>query len=116
MSSLSWPSIGFYCAFGIFVFYQQLHAAHFRGASQAFGFALSLSALLGMLTGLIYLIYYGIQVVWWAPLIIFVIGILTSMLGNLVELIIGKFALSFAGFIGWPLCAYFMFSYIPMST
>ena len=116
MSSLSWPSIAFYCAFGIFVFYQQLHVKYFRGASQIFGLILSLSAFLGMLTGLAYLVYYGWHVVWWAPLIIFVIGILVSMLGYFIERLVGKFTLSFVGFVGWPVCAYFMFAYVPVGT
>ncbi len=55
MQTLSWTSIAFYCAFGVFVFYQQLHVKNFRGASQGFALALNLSALAGMLTGIAYL-------------------------------------------------------------
>lgn len=116
MSSLSWPSIAFYCVFGIFVFYQQLHAKHFRGANQTFGLILSISAFLGMLTGFAYLIYYGWYVTWWAPIIIFVLGILASMCGFIVERVVDRFQLSFAGFVAWPVCAYFMFAYVPVST
>jgi hypothetical protein len=113
MQSLSLPSIAFYCVFGIFVFYQQLHVRHFRGASQTFALALSISAFAGMLTGFAYLIYYGYSVVWWAPVIIFVIGIVASILGFLLERIIGSLAVSLGGFIGWPVCAYLMFRYVP---
>ncbi len=56
MQTLSWTSIAFYCAFGVFVFYQQLHVKNFRGASQGFALALNLSAFAGMLTGVAYLI------------------------------------------------------------
>ncbi|TCP03282.1 hypothetical protein [Caldimonas thermodepolymerans] len=113
MESLSWASIGFYCLFSIFVFYQQLHAKNFRGASQAFGLILSLSAFLGMLTGLSYLIYYGWSVVWWAPIVILVIGIASALIGFVIERVLGAFTLSMAGFIGWPVCAYLMFKYVP---
>jgi hypothetical protein len=113
MQSLSGPSIGFYCLFGIFVFYQQLHARNFRGASQSFALALNVSALLGMATGLAYLVYYGWSVVWWAPIVIFIIGIVASMLGLLIERIVGAMALSLSAFIGWPVSAYFMFRYVP---
>ena len=113
MQSLSWPSIGFYCLFGLFVFYQQLHVKNFRGASQQFALALNISALIGMLTGFAYLIYYGWSVVWWAPVVIFVIGLLSSMLAFAVERRIGAATLSLGGFIGWPVSAYFMFRYIP---
>ena len=117
MQTLSWPSIAFYSAFSIFVFYQQLHRKNFKGASQSFALVLSISAFASMLTGLAYLLYYGWSVVWWAPILIFVIGSLaSSILGFVVERIVGPFVISLSGFIGWPVCAYFMFSYVPAAT
>jgi hypothetical protein len=116
MQILSWTSIAFYCIFGIFVFYQQLHVKNFQGASQSFSLALNVSALAGMLTGFAYLAYYGWSVVWWAAIAIFFIGLVASMLGFLVERIVGSLALSLGGFIGWPVCAYFMFRYVPSAT
>lgn len=116
MQTLSLPSIVFYCGFSIFVFYQQLHVKNFQGASQSFALALNISAIAGMLTGLAYLVYYGWSVVWWAPILILVIGLLASMLGFFVERVVGSLALSLGGFIGWPVCAYFMFSYVPVAN
>jgi len=116
MQYFGWTSIAFYCLFTIFVFYQQLHARDFRGASQAFGLILSLFAFAGMLTGLGYLIYYGWSVTWWVPIPIFIIGLLASFLGFLIERLVGKFTLSMLGFIGWPACAYFMFAFVPHGT
>ena len=116
MQSLSWPSIAFYCLFGIFVFYQQLHVKHFQGASQSFLLALNISALVGMLAGICYLVYYGWSVVWWAPIVIFIIGLVASVLGVLLERFVGTLALSLGGFLGWPLCAYLMFAYVPAAT
>jgi hypothetical protein len=113
MQALSWSSIGFYCLFGIFVFYQQLHIENFRGSSQGFDLALNISSFLGMFTGLAYLVYYGWHVVWWASIVIFVIGIVAATLGVLVERTFGAMTLSTSAFIGWPICAYFMFSYVP---
>jgi hypothetical protein len=113
MQTLSWPSIAFYCLFGIFVFYQQLHVKNFQGANQSFALVLSISAFAGMLTGFSYLIYYGWSVVWWAPIVIFVIGLTTSVLGFFLERLVGPIVLSLSGFIGWPISAYFMFSYVP---
>lgn len=114
MANISWMSVLFYCLFGTFVYYQQLHVRDFQGASKAFELVLSLSALAGMVTGLGYLVYYGWVVVWWAPIMIFVIGLLFTFLGVFVELLLGKFTLSLLGFIGWPVCAYFMFHYVPV--
>jgi hypothetical protein len=112
MQALSWPSIGFYCLFSIFVFYQQRHAKNFRGSSQGFALALNISALLGMATGLVYLVYYGWNVGWWAALVAFVLGLLASMLGFWIERLVGAAALSIGAFVGWPFCAYFMFGYV----
>lgn len=113
MQTLSWPSIAFYCVFGIFVFHQQSHVKNFQGTSQSFALVLNISAFAGMLTGIAYLVYYGWFVVWWAPIVIFVIGLVASMLGFLAERLVGSLALSLGGFVGWPVCAYFMFSYVP---
>ena len=113
MQALSWYSIGFYCLFGIFVFYQQLHIKNFQGASGAFNLALAISAFSGMIVGFAYLGYYGWTVVWWAPIVIFGIGLAASTFGFLLERLVGRFALSLGGFIGWPVSAYFMFRYVP---
>ncbi|MDZ4406233.1 hypothetical protein [Prosthecobacter sp.] len=113
MQSISWLSVLFYCLFGMFVFYQQLHVRSFRGSSKGFEAILTLSAIAGMITGLAYLIYYGWTVVWWAPILIFVVGILFTIVGVFVERLLGLFALSLLGFIGWPLCALAMFKHIP---
>lgn len=113
MPTLSWPSIAAYCLFGIFVFYQQLHVKNFRGASQVFAMVLNISAFAGMLTGLVYLVYYGWVVVWWAPVVIFIIGLLASLVGLIFERAAGSLALSLGGFVGWPVSAYLMFHYIP---
>lgn len=113
---LSLPSIAFYCLFGIFVFYQQLHVKNFQGASQSLALALNISAFAGMLTGLAYLVYYGWSVIWWAPIVIFVIGLVASTLGFFLERVVGSLALSLGGFVGWPVSAYFMFSYVPSAT
>jgi hypothetical protein len=113
MESLSWMSVLFYCLFCTFVYYQQLHIRHFQGASKAFELLLSLSAFAGLITGVVYLVYYGWTVVWWAPMVIFVIGILFTFIGVFIEQLLGKLTLSFLGFIGWPVCAYLMFHYVP---
>lgn len=116
MSSISWTSAAFYSLFSIFVFYQQLHLKSFRGASQGFGALLATSALIGTVTGFIYLGYYGWHVSWIAAVLIFVLGIVVGVTGMFIERIIGAFSLSMIGFIGWPLCAYFMFKHVPVAS
>lgn len=106
-------SVLYFCLFGNFVYYQQLHVRDFQGGSRVFELILSVSAFAGMITGLVYLIYYGWTVVWWAPVVIFIVGLLFTVVGVVIELLLGKFTLSLSGFIGWPVCAYFMFHYVP---
>ena len=114
MEVISWSSALFYMFFGIFVYYQQLHVRDFQGESQLFNLLLTLSAFAGMLTGLAYLLVYGWTVVWWAPVLIFLISVVAgTTVGVIVESVVGKHALSLLGFVGWPLCAYWMFQAIP---
>ena len=113
MQTLSWSSITAYCLFDIFVFYQRSHVKYFHGASQTFYQALNISAIAGMLTGSAYLVYYGWSVVWWAPVVIYIVGLLASLPGGLLARVVGWPALSLVGFVGWPVSAYFMFHYIP---
>jgi hypothetical protein len=113
MQSISWLSAFWYCLFSMFVYYQQIHVRDFRGASKGFELVLILSAFAGIVTGLSYLIYYGWTVVWWVPILIFVAGMLFTIVGVLIERLLGPFMLSLLGFIGWPLCAVAMFKYVP---
>ncbi|MBP9826440.1 MAG: hypothetical protein KBF21_19585 [Thermoanaerobaculia bacterium] len=113
METFSFPSIGMYCLFCTFVSYQILHAQHFRGASQAFLGILSISGLLGVLTGLVFLIYYGWHTTWWAPLVVFAIGFFSFSFSVFMERLLGAFTISLLGFIGWPVCAYYMFKFVP---
>ena len=101
MESLSWTSVLFFCLFGAFVHYQQLHVRDFQGASQAFELILSLSVFAGMITGVVCLIYYGWTVVWWVPIVTLVIGILFTFVGVVIEQLLGKFILTLLGFIGF---------------
>lgn len=112
MSTFVWPSIGLYCLFGVFVFYQQLHARNFRGGSEALGLALSVSAFAGTVTGLVYIGYYGWHISWWAAAVVLVLGIVAGMAGVAFERLTGPFVISMLGFVGWPVCAYFMFKFL----
>lgn len=67
----------------------------------------------GMLTGIVYLIYYGWVVVWWAPFVIFFISLAVSFFAFSIERVISTQNISLLGFVGWPLCAYLMFYFVP---
>ncbi len=63
--------------------------------------------------GLVYLVYYGWSVSWWAPFVIFPLGMLACIAGLALERVAGPLVLSLAGFVGWPVSAYLMFQSIP---
>lgn len=116
MDAISWPSLLSYCAFSAFIFYQQRHVHQFKGASQGTLLALNLSVLIGRFTGLVYLVYYAWAVAWWAPIVIFAAGILSTGVGVAIEKLVGELSISLFGFAGWPICAYLMFVTMPSST
>lgn len=111
--ALPWAVVITYCLYSMFIFYQQLHAKNFRGDSQIFLSTLVVSGFTGMLTGLMFLVYYGFMVVWWAPFVLFGLGLACQFVSNIIEGLIGAFALSMLGFIGWPVCAFLMFTSVP---
>lgn len=114
MNNFDTLNILYYCIFGTFVYYQQLHLKNFRGASKIFKQLLTVFAFVGMIVGLVFLIYYGYKVTWWAPFIILLLGLLSMFIAVYIEKLIGTLTMSLLGFIVWPLCAYLMFSTIPI--
>lgn len=110
---IPWTVIIPYCLLSMFLYYQKLHAKDFRGASRTFWNILVSTGFIGTATGIVFLIYYGFKVIWWAPLLLFVLGIGFQMLSTFLEDLIGIFAISMLGFIGWPICAVFMFISVP---
>ena len=112
-NAMPWAVVIPYCLLSMFLYYQKLHAQHFRGASQTFWYILVFTGFIGMVTGIVFLIYYGFKVAWWAPLLLFVLGIGFQMLSTFFEDLIGMFAISMLGFVGWPICAILMFISVP---
>ena len=79
-----------------------------------FELILSIFAFVGMIVGFGYLIYYGYKVSWWSPFVVFGIGLLFKFLAVFIERLLGKFTMSLIGFVIWPICAYLMFTTIPV--
>jgi hypothetical protein len=110
MSNVNFDILIYYVICSIFVFYQQLHVKNFRGSSQGFQSLLSIFSSVGMITLVVFIVYYAIQVSIVGAGIIFVAGLLAGFIGPIFERFLGAHTLSFIGFIGWPLCAYLMFT------
>ena len=67
----------------------------------------------GVVTGVAYLIYYGATVSILAAVITFFSGLLSALVGFVLERMIGALTISMVGLVGWPICAYLMFATIP---
>jgi hypothetical protein len=93
-----------------FVNTHQRHAMRFRGASQGYLLALQASVLLGSLVGLGLLGYYFMQVAWYWPLVLFMVGSLVGgLLFGFLDGKIGQLGMSMFTFIGWPASAVWAF-------
>ena len=75
-------NILYFCLFSIFVHYQRIHVMIFRGESQIFQLILSFFAITGNIIGIVFLVIYGIKLVWWAPFLLFFLHLLQSLLRN----------------------------------
>jgi hypothetical protein len=100
--------------FGLFLFYHSKH--HSSGSMPPGGVGeklIGVSIIAGALTNILFLVYFGIQVAWWASLVLLALFIPFLIIGVVAERIIGRLGLVFTGFVGWPTCAYFMFTNVP---
>lgn len=93
-----------------FVNTHQRHAMNYRGESQDYLHALKASVLLGRLVILGLLGYYFMQVEWYWPVALFIIGSLVGgLLFGLLDATIGQFIMSILAFFGWPASAIWAF-------
>ncbi len=106
-----------YVVFSLLLFYQQLHIKNFGGASQGLLALLNVFALIAMLFGIAFLLYFGYKVSWLFALALFAIALVVKFAWFSVEAKLGfrgaAPVLSLLGFVGIPVCGYFMLSSIP---
>jgi|GEM_PF-1381208 len=89
-----------------FVNTHQRHARTFRGASQNALIAIQVSSFIGSVVGLILLLFYWAQVVWYWPVILFLIGsIIGGLLFGYLDAVLGQLGMTLIAFIGWPAAA-----------
>lgn len=107
--TFSWPAAAWYAAFTVFLNFHLMHARSFRGASRNFATALSLSSMLGFVVGVVYLLAYGWMISWLVAAGLVALSFLARVASITLELMLEQWVLSLVAFVGWPLCAYFMF-------
>lgn len=98
-----------YIAFGVCLFYQQLHIRNYKGESRAFLSILFVFAISGTVTGISFLIFCFIKYFWWTPIVLLAAGLLSQMPATLLEIIVRPFYISLAGFVVMPVAACVMF-------
>ncbi len=117
MKELPWSVVVPFCILSFFIYYQQLHINYFRGSSQRAFYILAFSSFIGFFTGIVFLFYYGIKVIWWAPLILLAISILFKFITTCLEILflgeLARFIFSITGLLVWPICAIFLFINTP---
>ena len=99
--------------FGLFLFYQSQHHSSGSVPSGNPEYVIGISIMSGALCNIIFLLYLGYRTVWWSPLLILVLFVPFLFIGVILERIIGRVWLAVLGFVGWPICAYFMFANVP---
>ena len=99
--------------YAIFLFYQNMHLRTIAAMKNFLYYALWTSTLLGAAVGAFWLYYYASHVIFYAPFLILIAAIVIILFASSLEKIIPVGMISLAGFVGWPIAAYYMFLYIP---
>ena len=116
--SLPLPLIGAFTGLVFFSLAQATYSTSFKGEAAGIQAAATLSALLGVVVGLIYLAYYGYSTAWYWPFALLAIGVVSNWLLRSVAVRIAdprnvNMTLGLIGFIGWPAAAILAFILTP---
>lgn len=110
MNEMPWLLILAWVGLFGFLNSHQRHIASFNGNSKGILAALNLSFMLGMLVALGLFVYYFLQVSWYWPIVLFLIGsIVGGILFGALDSLIGGLTTSMMAFVGWPICAFCFF-------
>lgn len=107
------PLIIAYSFFAYFAYYQKLHFRDFHGRSQNFRAFLMLFTFASSLFGMGFMIYYAFTVKWWAPVVLFCVGLVTFAPLMAIERLMPPWILSLLGFIFVPVCGVLMVLFLP---
>ena len=102
-----------YAVLAIFAAQQKFCLQEFRGGSLKYELMLGYFMAATSMFGIGYLIAYGIMVCWWAPIVLFLIGLLAWWSVLFLERFIPLFVWGLVSFIAVPVCAFFLISAFP---
>jgi TPR repeat protein len=106
-----------YIGFTFFLFYQTLHIRNFKGASEAYKFALNIFVLISRLFGISFLLYWGYHYSWGQIIYLYGLGLIFKPMWFYVEAKLGLshayWMFSLAGFIVIPICGLTMWNALP---
>ena len=106
-----------YGIFAVFASQQKFCLRDFRGSNQSYKLALAVFATLTSLFGIGFLVYYGFHTTWWAPLLLFAVGLLVYIPFTSLEASVEKFMplqiWGMLSFIVVPVCAVLLIRFTP---
>jgi hypothetical protein len=114
---LPWPVVVTYAVYSIFAAQQKFCIRDLSEASPGYSLLLSYFGFFTSLFGVGFLIYYGFQTTWWAPLVLFAIGMLIYipfvLLERTTERLVPLQAWGLVSFVVVPVCAVLLIYYTP---
>jgi hypothetical protein len=106
---LPWPVVVTYAVYAVFAAQQKFCYRDFKGASIGYHALLGYFGFFTSLFGIGFLIYYGFRTTWWAPLVLFSLGVLIYIPFSTLELVMERFmplqAWGLMSFVVVPVCA-----------
>lgn len=106
---LPWPIVITYCIYAIFAAQQKFCIRSFKGGNQIYNLILGYFAFVTSLFGIVFLIFYALRTTWWAPVILFILGLLSyipfMILEGIVEKIVPLTIWGMLSFVAIPICA-----------
>lgn len=112
--ALPWDIVALYTAYGMFSSQQKFCRRDLKNESAAFRLAIGYFALPTALFGFGYLVYYGIKISWWAPIVLFALVVCSMLPVALLERFIPLKIWGLASFVAIPVLAYLLVIRIPI--
>jgi hypothetical protein len=114
---LSWSVVVTYTVYSIFAAQQKFCYRDFKGASLGYHVLLGYFGFFTSLFGVGFLIYYGFRTTWWAPLVLFSLGLLVYIPFSRLELVAERFmplqTWGLLSFVVVPICAGLLIFFTP---
>jgi len=96
-------TITYYSFYVYFVFHLKTFVKNYNGESELFGLFLNFFTLFAQLGHYVFLVFLGIAVFWWMPIIFYGWSLMFTLITGFIDKKINKYVLWFSGFIACPI-------------